>query len=153
MKHSAALLGPGSEVLGFDDELSTDHHWGPRVMLFVEEESLIYAEQMIQVLAQNLPYEFHGYPTSFSPGDENGVQLLESITSGPVKHRVTIQSIRAFVMDILNFDVKQPLVPADWLSFSEQRLLSITSGAIYHDEVGLAEARARFAYYPHDVWL
>lgn len=153
LKHSAALIGAGSEVLGFDDDLSTDHHWGPRVMLFVEEESLVHAEQMKRVLSENLPYEFHGYPTSFGPQDNNGVQILESITSGPVNHRVTIQTIRGFFMDTLHFDMEQPLEPADWLSFSEQQLLSISGGAIYHDEVGLARACARFAYYPHDVWL
>src|SRR5574339_355633 len=69
LKHSAALIGLGSEVLGFDDELSTDHHWGPRVMLFVEEENQMYSQQITQVLAQNLPYEFHGYSTNFSSPD------------------------------------------------------------------------------------
>lgn len=29
LQYSAALLGSGSEVLGFDTEMSTDHHWGP----------------------------------------------------------------------------------------------------------------------------
>jgi hypothetical protein len=38
LPHSAALLGRGSEVLGYDDEMSTDHDWGPRVLLFVSEE-------------------------------------------------------------------------------------------------------------------
>lgn len=33
--HSAALLGRGSEVLGFDDEMSTDHNCEARVLLFV----------------------------------------------------------------------------------------------------------------------
>ena len=33
--HAAALIGPGSEILGFDTERSTDHHWGPRVLLFL----------------------------------------------------------------------------------------------------------------------
>jgi hypothetical protein len=31
LRYSAALIGHGSEVLGFDTERSTDHHWGPRV--------------------------------------------------------------------------------------------------------------------------
>ncbi len=30
VEHSAALLGWGSDVLGFDTERSTDHGWGPR---------------------------------------------------------------------------------------------------------------------------
>ena len=38
LPHSAALLGRGSEVLGFDDEMSTDHDWKPRVLLFLREE-------------------------------------------------------------------------------------------------------------------
>ena len=28
LKYSAALIGPGSEVLGFDTSMSRDHHWG-----------------------------------------------------------------------------------------------------------------------------
>ncbi len=38
MQYSAALIGSGSEILGFDTEMSTDHHWGPRVMLFLKED-------------------------------------------------------------------------------------------------------------------
>jgi len=33
LQYSAALIGSGSEILGFDTEMSTDHHCGPRVML------------------------------------------------------------------------------------------------------------------------
>src|SRR5262245_59652331 len=33
--HSAALVGWGSEVLGFDTARSTDHNWGLRCQLFV----------------------------------------------------------------------------------------------------------------------
>ena len=38
LRFAAALVGSGSEVLGFDTEMSSDHHWGPRVMLFLDEE-------------------------------------------------------------------------------------------------------------------
>src|SRR5258708_32242427 len=37
LEHAAALLGAGSEVLGFDTERSTDHDWGPRLQLFVAD--------------------------------------------------------------------------------------------------------------------
>ena len=38
LRHSAALIGTGSEVLGFDTPMSADHHWGPRAMLFLAED-------------------------------------------------------------------------------------------------------------------
>ena len=155
VKHAAALIGSGSEVLGFDDEISVDHHWGPRVMIFIDDKDQPCTEQVEQMLAQRLPYEFRGYPTNFTAPNplDNGVQLLQRVTSGPVNHRVTLHTIAGFFAETLGFDLEQPLEPADWLSFPEQRLRTITGGAIYHDDVGLGQACARFAYYPDDVWL
>ena len=37
LRHAAALMDFGSELLGFDDEMSQDHNWGPRVRLYVTE--------------------------------------------------------------------------------------------------------------------
>ena len=154
--HAAGLIDGGSEVLGFDDKTSVDHNWGPRLMLFLSKDDFArYSEQIQQVLADQLPYEFSGYPTNFtSPTTENGgAQLLRPITGGPVNHRISIQTVCSFFTDYLAFDIQQPLEPADWLTFSEQRLLTITRGTIFHDEVGLNAACSRFAYYPQDVWL
>jgi len=156
LPHAAALIGGGSEVLGFDDRMSADHHWGPRVMLFLhEEDQQRYASAIRHTLAHHLPYEFRGYPTNFTEPnpDDNDVQLLQAADSGPVNHRVSTHTVHGFFTKHLGFDVEHPLQPADWLTFPEQQLRAVTAGAVYHDDVGLQGARSRFAYYPHDVWL
>jgi len=48
---AAALLGYGSEVLGFDDEVSQDHQWGPRLLLFVPERALHRTGEIGRTLA------------------------------------------------------------------------------------------------------
>jgi hypothetical protein len=156
LPHAAALLDSGSEVLGFDDAMSTDHHWGPRVLLFLgNDDHQRLASSIADTLARHLPYAFEGYSTHFAPPDPNdhGVQHLQFVTEGPVRHRVAAYTLRGFFSDYLNFDLDQPLEPADWLSFSEQRLRTITAGPVYYDALGLNETRAAFAYYPHDLWL
>ncbi len=156
LAHSAGLIGSGSEVLGFDDEMSTDHHWGPRVQLFVSEaDHPQVADAIHTTLAERLPYTFRGYSTNFSEPDlnDNGVQHLTVLQSGPVNHRVSVSTIRGFVQDYLGYDICTPLTAADWLTFPQQKLRTLTAGAVYHDGVGLEDMRARFAWYPQDVWL
>ena len=158
LRHSAALIGSGSEVLGYDDVVSTDHHWGPRVMLFLaDDDHRLYARRIQRTLAQELPYRFMGYSTNFSApkvgeGDQ-GTQLLEEIDSGEVNHRVEILSLNRFLLAHLGVAADQTLRAADWLSLPQQKLLSFTSGEVFHDELGLQEIRDRFRYYPRDVWL
>ena len=154
--HAAGLIDGGSEVLGFDDETSTDHNWGPRLILFLsQEDNRHYSEQIKLLLSNHLPGEFRGYPTNFSSPDpdENGTQLLQPVTSGPVNHRVSIQTVHSFFNNYFGFDIEQPLESVDWLTFSEQRLLTISRGAVFHDQLGLNVVRSRFSYYPQDVWL
>lgn len=156
LRYSAALIGSGSEILGFDNEMSTDHHWGPRVMLFLKEDDHHLCSRAIgDALRNKLPPRFHGYSTNFTLPDplDNNTQLLYDIDSGPINHRVEILTIRGFFRDYLDFNIEQSVEAADWLSFPEQKLLSITTGAVYHDGIGLQAVRDRFGYYPRDVWL
>ncbi|MBI5668200.1 MAG: DUF4037 domain-containing protein [Chloroflexi bacterium] len=156
LPYAAALVGSGSEVLGYDTPMSTDHHWGPRLLLFLNEADYDRLRQNIHdVLAWQLPYTFRGYSTHFTPPnpDDNGTQLLQTISSGPVNHRVEMLTLRQFFKSALDFDLDSDIEPADWLTFPQQRLLGITRGAVYHDDVGLEAARARFTFYPRDLWL
>jgi hypothetical protein len=156
LPHSAALIGSGSEVLGFDTPMSADHHWGPRVLLFLHDaDHAAHAAAIHEALRQRLPTEFRGYPTNFSAPnpDDNGTQLLQPISAGPVNHRVEVLTLRAFLRAGLDVDIDAPLDAADWLTIPSQKLRAITAGAVYHDAVGLEALRARFAWYPRDVWL
>jgi hypothetical protein len=42
----------------------------------------------------------------------------------------------------------------DWLTFSEQSLLEITAGEVFHDGLGAVETfRTAFRYSPDDIWF
>ena len=156
LPHAAALIGSGSEALGYDDVQSTDHHWGPRLLLFLREEDYARTRAALDAaLREQLPYEFLGYSTNFSPPnpDDNNVQLQAPVDQGPVNHRVAIETIRGYIDSYLGYDLNALLEPADWLTFPMQKLRSLTAGAVYHDDVGLGDVRNQFAFYPHDVWL
>lgn len=148
------MIGGGSEVLGFDTEMSSD--WGPRVMLFFKPEEIdSFGESVRLKLSENLPRTFAGYPTSFTPADANnhGVQLLEFNSSGPVQHRCEIQTVSRFFSEYLGFDITKKLESEDWLSFPGQKLRSLRAGTIFRDEIGFADLLSKFCYYPDDVWL
>ncbi|MBC8105696.1 MAG: DUF4037 domain-containing protein [Anaerolineae bacterium] len=156
LKHSAALIGSGSEVLGFDTPMSTDHDWGPRVMLFLDaSDHARFADAVRQELTKRLPVSFRGYSTSFGEPDptDNGTRLLAPAKPGEVRHRVDVLTICGYTQEYLGFDISNEIMPADWLSISEQKLRAFTGGAVYRDEAGLQSQRDRFAYYPRDVWL
>ena len=156
LRYAAALLGSGSEVLGFDTEMSADHGWGPRVDIFLEEEDYDPAHEAIcEALRHKLPHRFRGYSTSFTEPDptDNGVQHLDARDGGPVNHKVRVFTPRDFFLDYLAFDIRHEIAPADWLTFPEQKLRTITSGGVFQDEIGLEELRRRFSFYPRDVWL
>jgi Domain of unknown function (DUF4037) len=156
LPHTAALIGSGSDVMGFDDGMSTDHDWGPRLLLFLRAaEATQSASLLSAMLAHNLPATFGGYSTNFSPPDptDNGTQQLQVVESGPINHRVAIDTLQGFFSDYVGLDLTQPCQPADWLTLPQQKLRAITAGAVYYDALGLQQVRERFTWFPHDVWL
>ncbi len=154
--YSAALIGSGSEVLGFDTAMSSDHHWGPRVLLFLNETDYEQYNQPIhERLADELPFTFQGFSTHFSAPnpDDKGVQLLQETTSRPINHRVQVVTLKQFFREAFALEIGQPIEAADWLTMPSQRLRAFTAGGVFHDGIGLQAIREQFQYYPHDVWL
>lgn len=153
VRYAAARLGSGSDVLGYDDAMSTDHDWGPRLQLFltaVDHPTL--ADTIHETLRQQLPGSIAGYPTHFGPPDHEGTRLLAE-TDGPVDHRVTITTVPQFFEEYMACDPTRTPDAADWLIWPQQHLLGVTAGRVYHDGVGeLTRARTMLAYYPDDIW-
>lgn len=158
LQYSAGLIGSGSEVIGYDDPVSTDHHWGPRVMLFLSPaDHRALAGSIDTLLAQELPHRFLGYSTNFSApkteDGDHGVQLLADIDEGPVNHRIEILTLDGFMSDYLGIAAADLLRAADWLSIPQHKLLSVTGGAFFRDDLGVQAARDRLRFYPQDLWL
>jgi hypothetical protein len=155
LAYSAALIGYGSDVLGYDTVISTDHEWGPRLLLFLDEATYAaQADEINQRLSAKLPPVFRGYATGFSARDAEGVRLMEPAMPGAVRHHIDMHTVDGFFSRELGVDPNEPFSAVDWLLMSQQRLLGVTSGAVFHDGLHLlVSLRENLAYYPHDVWL
>src|SRR5581483_12205654 len=144
VRYAAALLGPGSEVLGLDTEMSTDHDWGPRLFIFLREDDAEQRDTIGNLLSEQLPETFAGYPVSFPTPAGPGIRAMTRPLAGPVKHRVILITVRDFVRIQLRYDLTQTLEVADWLTFPSHALGELVAGEVYQDEGDeLTAVRAR----------
>ena len=153
LPHAAALIGYGSELLGFDDELSKDHNWGPRVHLFVDRSTFEQrARGLVAEFSTVAPSHFLGEPTGWRNRPHPPANGAEAV--GAIDHGLEIHTVEATLERLLGIRTIEKPASLQWLALSEQRLLTFTAGAVFHDDDGrLTRARATLAYFPDDVWL
>ena len=153
LEHAAALVGYGSELLGFDDELSKDHNWGPRVHLYIERSSFNQrARELVAEFSNAVPSHFLGEPIGWRSRPHPPSSGGEAI--GAIEHGLEIHTIEGMLERLLGIRSVEGLTSLQWLSFAEQRLLAFTGGAVFHDDSQrLTRARSALAYFPDDVWL
>lgn len=140
LPHAAALLGAGSEVLGYDDRVSTDHDFGPRTQLFLPPG---VDAAPVHAALDRLPERFEGHPVRFA------------LTGDPrhPRHGVEVSTAAEFFTHRLGEDPVTGMSLAGWLVCPTQLLAGLTGGAVFHDPGGaLARRRAALAWYPDDVW-
>ncbi|MDR3690515.1 MAG: DUF4037 domain-containing protein [Fimbriimonas sp.] len=142
LPYTAALIGAGSEVMGFDTEMSTDHNWGPRLQILLAATDLDQRSMVDGALHQELPPSFMGFPV-FVPTPD-GMST---------RHLVQVDATTAFMRSTLGFPIDEPISAGQWLSVSSQRLLSVASATIYRDDLDLQAQIGRIEWYPRDVWL
>jgi len=153
--YSAGLIGWSSEVLGLDDALSRDHNWGPRFIVFLQEEHYeSHGKLLDRALRDELPVDFEGYSTNFGQTALGDQRVMHPVKEGPVNHFIQIEWLDNYLRHFLNIDPNQELDPGDWLRLSEHNLLGFTQGLVFHDGLGeLGEWRSRLGFYPDEVRL
>ncbi len=152
LRYTAGLIGYGSDVVGFDDHISMDHNWGPRLLFFLSEEDYSHYKKKIDVLLkEHLPLQYNGLPTNFTEKSEDGTQSLKRINNSKVNHLIQFFTIRKFINYTIGvYDIEE-IDLFDWLQFSDQGLIEITSGKLFHDDLGLEKSREYFAFYPDEI--
>lgn len=135
---AAGLVGDGSECLGYDDEISRDHDFGPGFCLWLSEEDYAAAGARMQAAYRELPGEFLGFSARNTSARGDG--------------RVGVFQISEFFRRFIGNE--QP--PADfmrWLYLPEHKLAILASGEVFEDGRGQFSAirDAIRAYYPEDV--
>lgn len=135
---SAAILGDGSEVLGYADEISQDHNFSPRVLLFLEDETYDrVGPALLDDLRKALPASYRGHTLLWTE----------------YRRALDVVPLRRFFFQYLDLH-ELPDTAVEWLRCEEQRLLELTAGKVFHDPGGrLGQIRQRLRFYPPDVRL
>jgi Domain of unknown function (DUF4037) len=151
LAHSAALIGWGSDVLGFDSPRSADHNWGPRCQIFVGRREAKRTAEITALMSGRLPAAFGGWATRFPDAT--------APDSAP-RHWVEIAELGAWLVGRLGFDPRAGVGLVDWLATPAQLLAEVTGGAVFSDGLadspgelgGVTAARTALSWYPDDVW-
>ena len=150
LRFSAGLFGSGSEVIGYDTDMSRDHDWGPRCQLLFDDADPATRRAIWRQLAARLPESYAGVPVAF--GNTQRPELPYEVPDGGVAHQVVVANRSRFLVGYLGFDPARPIGTLDWLVTPTQKLLSTTRGHLFRDDLGVAGQQARLRFYPDDVW-
>ena len=134
---AAGLVGEGSECLGFDDELSTDHDFGPAFCLWVPEELYAKAGTEMQQAYDSLPASYKGYTR---------------ITSAQGGGRIGVLPLEGFYRKFTGLS-HAPQDNMEWFRIPERFLATVTSGEVFDDHQGtFSQIRSTLkGFYPEDV--
>ena len=135
---AAGLAGQGSECLGFDDELSRDHDFGPGVCLWIPRSEAGDLGARLAEAYGRLPQDIPECETSAICSERGS--------------RVGVLTIEGFYESLIG----RPDPPAsfmDWLRIPERYLSQTCSGEVFSDPLGSFSAvrNVLLGFYPEDV--
>jgi hypothetical protein len=135
---SCGVFGSGSDATGLDDEISRDHHWGPRTnILLPSPDNSADGRNLKEYLDRSLPKSYQGFP----------LPRVAQTASG-----ISVESIDEFFRKFTG-SAQPPEKLTDWFLATEADLFHATNGEVFYDPTGeLKRRREGFRYYPELVW-
>lgn len=136
---AAGLVGYGSECLGFDDEISRDHDYGPSFCIWLPREVYAQWRDAVQAAYDALPKTFMGFS--------------ERVAEAQGKNRVGALCLEDFYKEILGTETL-PQTDAQWLMIPEEALATAVNGCVFEDRLGQFSVfrDGLLGYYPDRVW-
>lgn len=138
---AVGLVGEGSECLGFDDEASWDHDFGPGFCMWLTGDDYEKIGAALQADYDALPKELPGIPARKTMETGSG--------------RVGVFCMDDFFRKYVGVpDVPERGQQSFWLKVSREALRTVTNGEVFADPLGEFTARRRrFSRYPEAVRL
>lgn len=132
------LVGQGSECFGFDDEISTDHDFGPAFCIWLNEQDYQTIGFKLMMDYDKLPKEFMGVPARIVTTNGGG--------------RVGVHETGMFYQNFIG-NKKAPENLLEWLYIPEGYLATATNGKVFVDNLGeFSNIRGKLLeFYPEDV--
>ncbi len=137
---AAGLVGYGSECLGFDDDVSKDHDYGPSFCIWLPREIYQEYSTRMQEAYDALPREFLGFAARME--EEQG------------KGRVGILCLEDFYEEMIGRS-SLPQTEMEWLAIPEEMLATAVNGKVFEDHLRQFSSirDGLMQYYPHGVWI
>lgn len=136
---AAGLCGSGSECLGYDDDVSTDHDYEPGFIIFLPGEDVVDRQTAFKLerAYAKLPKEFMGLKRSL-------MQPVGGARRGVIRTEEFFSEKCGRGDGALSYD--------EWIRTPEYALLEAVNGKIFFDNYGEVTAiRERLSYLPEDV--
>ena len=138
-KMAVGLAGEGSECLGYDDEISEDHDFGPGFCIWLTDDVYEKIGAELQKEYECLPLRFRGYVRR---------------TMYQAKDRVGVFKISDWYRNFLGFG-RCPMNEAEWLMTEDSSLNKATNGEVFFDGPGVFTKirNELLEYFPENIYL